>query len=435
MKGLRAIPAPLQLAFLVSFAEIIAYAVFYATVDQPWGAPRFELTMRGLTLATEVCALAGMIELSRRLTGIAAAGATVALVGYALELAADVGWTFAMFNTKLWEHEWIFTANQWAWWIGSTVLLVGIAIAAWEQIAVAIVTLVIGLLIYPPPILGKLLYSWMPDGKTGIVMQYAMMAARLALMVLAVSTFARRDHVTDRRLAAQGLRGCASALWMRIIAACGVVLITAMAAGGARRGEGAVEFLKLATMAGAAINIAALVWFATGALRAAASRVAELNRYMLVLAGGASLWGAGVVLGQLPQLYHMLYKPDDVLGRGSHETVEALKLAMPLVVMLGVAILALVIGSFAALRRAEELRVQAQTRGIIFVALLLFSLGIQVWVLPKSESLGSFAFTSLLAAFAALVGTIVIAKLCMLAADELEKEPGLPAATLISDGT
>ena len=433
MKGLRAMPPALVVAYALAIASMLARAVYYTAVDDAWSDQRFELSMRGLAFCYELLGLIGMLELSRRVTWRAAIGCTIAVIGFALELAVDLTWTMVMFKSRIWEHQWILDANQWAWWVASSVVLAGIVVAAWDRLPIAIATLVVGALVIPPPVLAKHLYSWMPEGKATIGISYALSVARFVLLVIAIASFARGAPPIDRRAAAGGMRSCASALWLRIIAAICVVLLTLLGMAGARRGEGGAEVLKLATMSGAIINIAALVWFGTGALRAASAGIGELNRYMLVIAGAASLWGAGVVEGQLPHLYHMLYKPDSILGSG--EAAKVLTVAMPLVVTGGIALIALVIGGFAAQRRAEELRAQAQASGIAFVLLLLVSLAIQAWLLPKAGSLGSLAMISLLAAGAALLGTMLIAKLCTMAADELEQAPGLPAARIVSDGT
>ena len=64
---------------------------------------------------------------------------------------------------------------------------------------------------------------------------------------------------------------------------------------------------------------------------------------------------------------------------------------------------------------------------------MLSSVAIQQWMLPNAKSLGSFAGMTLLAAGAGLYATILMAKLCTLAADAVDREPGLPTAKLVND--
>jgi hypothetical protein len=61
-------------------------------------------------------------------------------------------------------------------------------------------------------------------------------------------------------------------------------------------------------------------------------------------------------------------------------------------------------------------------------------MALQTWLLPKSRSPGSFAALALLAAVAALWGTVLVARLFSRAAEAIEAAPGLPPATVVSAG-
>jgi len=61
---------------------------------------------------------------------------------------------------------------------------------------------------------------------------------------------------------------------------------------------------------------------------------------------------------------------------------------------------------------------------------MLGTVAVQQWLVPKADSLGSFAFMTLLAAGAGLAATVMMARLCTRAADSVHAEPGLPTATL-----
>jgi len=232
--------------------------------------------------------------------------------------------------------------------------------------------------------------------------------------------------------ATAGLRTIASALWLRVIAACGVAGLTLLLMLG-KPGEGAVGVLKLAMISGAVINAISVAMMTRGALAASRSGIADLPRTPLVLAAAAAVWCLGVALSQLPHMYRMLYGDHDEYGSGhdSQDYVQALALTVPLVATGAVAAVAAAIGGFASRRGLEQLRSEAQGKGAGFVALMLGSIAVQAWLLPKADSLGSFAFLTLCAAACGLFATVLMARLCTLAADSLHATPGLPSAKVV----
>lgn len=434
-KGLRALPPALVLAFAVWLAMIAVRVVYIFAVTDPYRGVRFAMFNEGTGFACEVLATLGAFELARRLTGRAGQGALIAAIGFASTIAIDVAYGFTSFMERAWEHEWIFKVGDYAFFVGWLVVTIGVAIACGrEKRGLGIAVVAVSLLTWPPPFLAKAMYGWIPDGKTGYAIEHAIRAARLIVLVAGFAAIARGTTVTDRALAASGLRSAGKALWLRVIAAVSVILLTLMVIGG-RGSKSSLEVLQLAIMAAAVVNIAALVLFGVGGVRAARGTIADLGRWPLVLGGAASLWAAGVTIAQLPWLYKMFYKHDSVLGRSElTEYAQALAIAMPLVVTVGVGLVAIAIGRLAGRRGRAELIAHAQAKGIGFVVLTLVSLAIQAWMLPEAKSLGSFAMMSLLAAGCGFVATVMMARLCGLGADELERDAGLPSATLVSGG-
>ena len=162
--------------------------------------------------------------------------------------------------------------------------------------------------------------------------------------------------------------------------------------------------------------------------------VAELPAVPLVLSAAASLWWLGVTLAQLPYTYRLLYGGDDHgfdYGGHAQDYAQALSIVGPLVAVAAIAAVARAISMFAARRGFEQLRFEAQGKGIGFVGLMLASVGVQQWLLPKAISEGSMTFMVLGAAVCSLYATVLMARLCALAADSLQAEPGLPTATAI----
>jgi hypothetical protein len=189
-------------------------------------------------------------------------------------------------------------------------------------------------------------------------------------------------------------------------------------------------------MSAQVINIIALALVGLGALRASEATVPELGRWRPLLAGTASVWAAGAMFGQAAWLYKMLYKREDIgfNGREAIENAQVLSTAMPIIITCGIALLAIAIGGFAARIGNEDLRGHAQSKGAGFVTLSLVAVAIQNWMIPKAMmngSLGGFAMLSLLAAGAGLVAIVMMARLLNLAAEQLEREPGLPPATVV----
>ncbi|HEY5924878.1 MAG TPA: hypothetical protein VIV11_24525 [Kofleriaceae bacterium] len=439
-RGVRTLPPALVIAFAVWFVMTVVRLIFLLSAKEPWAAVRFNLVSEGTGFATEALAVAGAYELLRRVSGLEALGVRLALVGLIGALSVNVTWGFVQFMEKAWEHEWIYQSYNYAYFGVWLLVPIGIATALWrEKRELGIFIVLVMLLTWPPPFLATHMYSWLPSGKSGFVIETSLRALRYVMLFAGFAMIARGAAISDQVRAAAGLRTAAKALWLRIIAAVGLVLFTLLLIG-SKAGQGAVSTFKLVTLAAFIINIIALVQFGLGALRSARGNVADLGRWPFVIGGGASLWGAGVMLGQLPWLYKMLYKSDSGMFSRSETTdwAQALSLAMPLVITAGVAAIAVAISGFAARRAREDLRASAQAKGAGYVALSLVALAIMQWMIPeamKGASMGTYAMLSLLAAGASLVAIVMMARLLNEAAAALESEPGLPPAQVVTDGT
>jgi hypothetical protein len=281
-----------------------------------------------------------------------------------------------------------------------------------------------------PPVLRAPIDDALDRGSnTYFAVYFASRALRFAALGWLAINAARGETPARPELASAGLRSAARGLWTRVIAAVVVVLFTIMFMLG--RGN-EVGFLRFLTIGQAVVSIIALVVLGLGALRAARAGIRDLDGWTLTLSGAAALWGAGVSLQQFPYLYNALYKPD-MSDQYSTQYLQSLSLALPLVVTLGVGLLATALAGFAARRGNDALRIDAQGKGIGYIALTVIAIALQSWMVPKSHSLGELALLTLLAAVGALVATVMMAKLLAHGAHAIEAEPGLPPANLVSD--
>ena len=437
-KGLRALPPALVLGFAGWLAWIAVRIGFGLTHQDMFAAVRFGLVGEGVIFACELLALLGAFALARQLTGGAARGVRIAAFGLAGVALVDVAFGFFNFMAHPWQHEWLIDAFDYARYVVWLAVPIGLAIACGRQRRVlGIVVIAISLVTWLPPPLASRVYVALSASMVGLVLKMLLTALGYATLLAGFAAIARSTTVADRVRAASGLRTAAKALWLRVIAAIVVVLLTLVVIGG-RGSGGSIATLRLATLAAGVINILAVVQLGWGSVRAAQGSVPALGRWPLVLGGAASLWAAGVSLGQLPWLYKLLYQRSSMVGDSQlADYAQVLTVAMPLVITAGVALLAIAIGRLAAHHGNEPLRAQAQAKGTGFVALTLAALAISAWMVPKAQHAGdasSFVILSLLAAGASLAATVMMARLCTLGAEELERDAGLPAATVVSRG-
>jgi hypothetical protein len=431
-KGLRSLPPALLLAFAIWIVMFVVRAIFLITAKEPWGAIRFNLTNQGTGFACEVLGLLGSFELARRVSGQAARGLGIVVWGFCGQIVFDVAYSLLGFMDKFWEHENLLKALDYAYWASWLAVPVGVCVACWrEKRELGIFIVVVSLLTWPPAFLAKAMFDWLPSGNTGYVLDTAFRAIRFGFLLAGFAAIARSTAVSDRAVAASGLRLSAKSLWLRLIAAAAVPLITLLVIAG-KGTPGRVEVLKLATISALVINLIAYSQFGVGALRTARGAVTELGRWPFVLGGAASLWVTGVLIGQLAPMYKLLYKNgEDTFGGSGLEYAQALSLAMPLAITAGTALIAVAIAGLAARRGNDELRAHAQAKGAGFVTLSLVGMAIMTWMLPKASTLSSLAMLMLLALGAMIVAIVMIAKLLGLAADELDREAGMPTATVV----
>lgn len=365
----------------------------------------------------------GLVDLSRRSSGPAAIAARIAGLLFAALLATETAYqVMGMLDSHA---AWIFDLEAYTYAGGLSLAAICLAVAAWPRARVnAIVGLVVCLLAVPPNVVN--LYGWLGLGdRGGIVLWMVLgMAHVVGLLVLVVGA---SDGVETPRpeLAMRGFALAAAGLTLRVVAA-GVSVVLALAAMSAA----SFSIMKFALFGGLAVNLVSLGMVGIGALQAARSALDGMPRYAAALAAVGSLWCAGVLLEQLPQLYQLLYGDRG----GGEDRLQALSIAMPIVVTISGAVLAAAIAGLARARNNQELARRAGSAGMGYVVLMLASVGIQS-VMVEGAGQGGAVFILFAVAGCALVAQLMLSKVCHLASESVSQEPGLPRAVATLEGS
>lgn len=428
MKSWRNLPPVLLAMFAIEILGLVGFLTYDLSHSPADSSVRISLAESGLTFTTHVLGLVGFLELSRRATGRLSLGFKIAALGLALGLADQIWWHIFQFVMPHWSFETITTLQGWTYFTVKLVPLLGVTIAATVSDRRAALAGVVALLVSDPvPWLARHTYGWMLTSWRG---QYVLLETLHAIGLVAL--FAISTRLATPGIAAPasagtyGLRTIASGLWLRVIAACTVTGLTLLLVLG-KTDAGAVGVLKLAMISSAIASVISLAMIARGA---SGAMVADMPATPLVIAAAASLWCLGVALAQLPFMYRMLYGHDYGYGSGAYDYVATDSLATGFIVLAAIGAVARAITGFATRRGIEQLRFEAQTKGVWAVVLMFASLGLQQWLLPDASSVGALTLMMLGAAVCSLWGTVLMARLCALAADSLQAEPGLPTATL-----
>jgi len=426
----RAIPLALKCALILQVIEIVA-GLTYTLADTYKQAPRFFLAEEGLTFAIMVLGAIGTLDLARTQTGTARTGAWIAFAGFLGALALSFAWSVIECKESWLLHRTLFEVLGYVYFATKLAAIVGLAIAT-RKLGLAIAGIVVGLACSPPPFIDKHLFEALKDSGriTQALAQNAMRFGHTAVLLVFAGFAARGEMDTpDPRRAVWGFRMASKAMWVRVFATCAVPLLMLFALMG--RSEGAAKMLQFAMVATIAVGLWSMTQFAVGALAVARSRVTDMGRLSFLCAGVGSLWCAGLALSQFPKLFRVVYGDGEVARSYLTEDLEAWSVVGPIVAIAAIALVVGGIAGFAGRRLQNELHTQASSKGVAFVILMFATIAIQQWVLPKATSEGSGMFLLLCALVAGLAGTVMMANLCTLAADAVEREPGLPTATVV----
>lgn len=439
--GWRATPAPLLVGFVVwivyGFARSALF--FYEPNNDNFDsyllfASRMHMIGEGVGFACGALILLGVLEMMNRATPDERPKLKLAILGAALAFAADTSLVLLQFTKDPWSHTTVMTAYYLVALVAWVLFAVGITLLTPRaRRIVGFIAIALTVLVWmPEQVSNKLWNALSLDGKPLHVIELACGIVRMVVLAVLVTMLPHRETPSRPHDAAEGMRSIARGLFIRVVVALVVALFVVMMSMSRGASEGLVRFFKLLMMTQAIVGVVALAITGFGALRAARSGLRDLGTYSLTIGGGASLWAAGVSIAQVPVLYRLFYREDSLYtGRQGRELSELLSTAMPVIVIVGVGVLATVVSGWAARRGNEDLRSDAQGKGIGYVVLTLAAIAIATWMLPKARKAESGAMLMLLAAGASLWGTVMIAKLFQRAANVFEAEPGLPPATLV----
>jgi hypothetical protein len=429
MKDWRKLPATLIAMFVLAVGDAVFSLCYNMTRSIDHFSARYNLASHGVWIATDVLAIVGLFELARRTSGREAAGFRLAALGTLLGIANGVVWAWWFAVGTHHDFETVAKIQQWSYFVVRLLPMVGVIVAAsLHHRRAAIAGVVVVLVTNPIPSAGRVLYGWVGGYRAELMLMEALVLVSMFALVAIAAVVARpAESAPPAGDATYGFRTISSGLWLRVIAACGVAGLTLMLVLG-KAGEGSVGVFKLATMSGAILGAVSLAMISVGALRSIGG---DVPTWPLLVGAIATLWALGVALAQLPETYSVLYGSDD-FGSAGRDAAEALSVVAPLVAIAGIAAFARAISGFAARRGLEDLRAEAQGKGLGFVTLMLAGVGLQQWLLPGARSESSFAMMLLAAAGCSLWATVLMARLCTLAADSLSTRPELPIATLRS---
>lgn len=416
--GWRALPAPLLLGLGLTAVQILLQAGFLMRfVDYQGG---MELASTGIDLAASALLAYGAAQLAQHHTGARRRGLQIASLAWVIDLTLQLVWLigFALWRSSLStriEH-WI-TVRQYSWFVVLLLPFIGLAIATMRQHrALAVVSVVIAVVSHPPPFARQVIWNWFGlDLQSGELLSSALSLLQLGMIAVLVVKLVPVATTPGPARAAVGLRRAATGLRIWIIA---VILGTFPVLFTLDNYyTGSFMRYKLVLVGGTGIHIAAFGWLAFGLLGAV--RDGELARGKLAFASATSLWCGMVMSVQLIYFYAAL-----------HGYAKVMTLWLPLVAFAGIVSLVTAIGPFVARHRNESLVPDATGRWIII--LMGASAAIQGWLLPNADSRASAKLLVIVAALCSVVALAKTARLCSEAATTLDREPGLPAARVIS---
>jgi hypothetical protein len=448
-RGWRTLPPPLVLGLGLAVVELAVTAV--AIHVGKYGPPLWvSLANLGIGAAASALCASGAAELAQRHTGTQRAGLQIAAAAWFAGLALQLLWLgVSVFRRYPWsatDEMWI-AVEHYSWFAAELSPIIGWAVAAARRHrTLAGAGVVIAVMSHPPPFVIDAIWTRLAlDYQNRTLGHCVLSLLGLVLIAVIAVTLAPATTMPAPGRAAVGLRRAAAALRIRLIAVIAGTLTTMAAL--TNLGHGAFAVYKFMLVGGAAINAGAFSWLAFGLLDAA--RDGALARARLVIAGATALWCSAVAVAQLMFGYAAMYGTGDGWTRGQ---VDVLALGAPLVSLLGVWILAAELGpivaahrlcppgedapagpfaGFTARHREEQLRRDPTGRLVWIVLLMLTSVVIQAWLLPKADTRSTTEWLLIMTGGCSVVALTMIARLCSTAAEAFDREPGLPSARVI----
>lgn len=428
----RNLPFSIYLAVGLGFVGSVVFTIAYLMASGEEGFERYDASERarifnvGCQYAQVFLYSCGLFALARRHTGPARTLAQVAawfmfigLSGPFVNLAISI-----VEPRDLRSFYDAVGLLQLFVMIAATILLT-IAADAWRRVLPAAIGLVLlHVTSYSFPVIGKLIHDAMKDVEV-IRVYYVFREALWAVSFLFVASALAaggRDLPPEPRRAATGFQLAHTSLIVRLVAAIALAVM-----GFAAQSPGVA---KLLLVGGPLVIIGTQVAFAVGILRVDSANLPGMPRFVLAVAAAGLFWFASLQLEQvayiLGQLWDGQFDADDL------DRLHLFSVVGPTVVTIALTMVGLAVVSFASNRGNFQLATSARSRTYAFVALTLGAVASQAFLFD-SRSLGSAVVVGLLAAAASIAGLVILASLLKSAAEQVEAEPGLPTARVVSD--
>jgi hypothetical protein len=428
-------PPPQSPSYAIPIAILVAVAlegvltIVRLAIPADWRiSPTYWLISSGGNAAAALLTTMGIAELVRRLPERLAAGARIAMIGSAVFFALSLSnglmnLVIGMLGEK---GELGWKMQSYAYLATSLVICAGVIVAAggFARVApTAIALIVLTLVLMPPPFLGPRIYSFL-----GSSARYVFPLISLAQLVVQTLLIREAARSSTRALPAEPTAPFAllgASLRARVIAMFVLIGFTVFAVGGRSLG-----MMKVALVGAPLINIAAFIVFAVAAARAARGLETKLQ-WMFGVATGATAWCAGVLSMQTIAVYQML-KGDSGAWSGERDTemAQALGITMPLVATVGVVLALLAVGAHLRKLGHQSVSDSIGPRTTTFVVLMLVSVLIQIYGVPKAKSTGEFVMYGLGAAVCGVIALLVAAN-SFKRASEATSTTALPTATML----
>ena len=421
----RTLPSFVWVAVIASVTlHFVSAVLTVSKVEYQWLGIRTMLASSATAIAWTVVLVIAIAHLGRRLIGVAAIGARIAMWALVVSLAVLVFREVYSAMDKLdRDVDQIYWYGRWAVGLVATT---GLIIAASGSRALMIAGGALALLQELPPIAWQKLSSVIGTDYVWFrFLSMIMVVVGSIGWVLLLYGATRGTETPLPSLAIRGLRLAARGVWLRVIAAITSVCVTFMMFA-ASHGSG--KAIEVALVAALVVNMLSFAMFGIGAIQVACSNLDGVPRFALGAAGVLSLWCGALMLMQIPWLYAVM---TDSQSFGGIDFLDALSIAQPIVATLSAALLTGGIAAFATARGdSGGLGRQARSAGVAFVCLMLFSLFAQYGLSRGTSSDAGGAMVMLLAAVCALIAQVALAQLCSAASNAIDSEPSIPTATL-----
>ncbi|HEY5934799.1 MAG TPA: hypothetical protein VIU61_09195 [Kofleriaceae bacterium] len=309
--------------------------------------------------------------------------------------------------------------------LAATILLT-IAADAWRRVLpAAILAILLHVTTYSFPIIGELITDAFAGDHTSLRIYYifrSLLWGATMLFVAAALAAGGRDQPPEPDRAASGFAIAHVSLIIRLVTAATLAVL-----GFAAAGPGVA---KLILIGGPLVVIGTQIVLAIGILRVDAAGLPGMPRFRLAVAAAGMFWFSSLQLEQVTVMLSQLWDGD--LDRRDLDELQMFSVIGPIVAAISLALIGSAIRTFATTRGNQELANSASSRTFAFVGLALGGIALQAFMFD-ARTASSLLVVALLAAAAGISALVILAGLLKRAAEQINDEPGIPPARIVSD--